>query len=866
MTRVVAAREARGVGRGLATAEMLVQRSRRAVEHYATEGFRLAADNGQVVPYLDPEDSDDLSRLRDVAAISRMDELEEMAADLPLTFGSRALQVSDRPIGVIGSGEIAALLRGTADIHYWDSAVEQTDLKNVDVLVVALPVIGREPVLSSRDLDEITQRILPLARKTGIPTVAITLSDPWRSNSTSVVAGHVDWLLSTDPGAPDAYGKHMQHPDRVRVVASHFTPLRFSPVGRNRHRQRGALFSGRLPGKGQPERLRALRNIFTGLRREGVPLTLASTNVLNGLGEKARGLYPTEYAGHLTHDPTEDLRSRVVRLFDLHVLAHLKPGSWHAHPHETLEALASGGACLSTYSVAMNNDYPHVLLPDGPEDAALEAALFMTDEKHLHELQMEGVRRAFARQTSDHLLSSILRVAGVEEVGPRHLVVWRSHTDDSDAEVFANQVVAPDIELRRISSMDPTPENAIIEILVGRQVTGRHHLVQDLVNAFRMASVRRVFMSPATPETSVFEIVPDPPMEDGDATAVWVGPGSAEFEGTFVMDATALRNGTASSEASGAKQLSVVVPVYNNGPYLVRKCLESLRRSSAFPEMEIILVDDGSTSAETRAIVRDMQRRWGNVRAYLYPVGGSGSASRPRNKGLEMVTTPWVTYLDPDNEAVGDGYARLLSLCRHRKVDFAIGDMLRYAKSRTLTRNVGILSSVIRTDSDGVGDVPPDALARTNFQPMSIQALVADAAWLKSLNLEQPLGALGQDSLFFQQMLHAARSIALLNEPVHTYYGEVAGSMVNTVTPAFFRKYLPLEAARSQWLHEEGLFDEYVRRRMRRYVTVWFLPKFNKLVLEKDKEEAFEILRVLCDTYELDIHLSPDGMTANLDD
>lgn len=148
---------------------------------------------------------------------------------------------------------------------------------------------------------------------------------------------------------------------------------------------------------------------------------------------------------------------------------------------------------------------------------------------------------------------------------------------------------------------------------------------------------------------------------------------------------------------------------------------------------------------------------------------------------------------------------------------------------------------------------------------MSIQALVADTQWLKSLHLEQPVGALGQDSLFFQQMLHGARTVALVDRPIHTYYGEVAGSMVNTVTPTFFRKYIPLEEARSRWLREHDLFDEYVRRRMRRYVTVWFLPKFNKAVSLDDREEAFELLRSLCGTYGLELRFAADGVTATLD-
>lgn len=861
------AQEATRTEHGRATAEWIAERSLRAVEHYATEGFRRESARGRVVPYLDPAAPDFVKQVSEVVDPSRMTDLESLAQGLPESFGSRMLRVSRCRVGVIGGREIADLVQGTADIRRLEMDMGLEDLEELDVLLIALPVVGREPPLTAVQLDVLTRGILPAARELDIPTVGITLSDPWRVAATRKIAQNVDWLLTTDPEGPNRYGKHMTTPGRVLVVNSHFNPLRFSPVGRERHRACGALFSGRLPSITQPERPRAWRSILSGLRRHDTQLTLASSAVMNGVSEKTRGLFPSEYLNFLTHQPDDDLRSRVLRLFDLHVLAHLQPGAGHAHPLEALEALASGGVCMSTYSVAMNNDYPHVLLPDGSDDAELEAVLLANDRPHLRRLQMEGVRRAFAQQTADRLMSEILRETGVEDAPRKTVVLWRANDDDSDSELFATQVVTPDIDLRRVGMHEPAPGDAVIDIRVGRQTTGHYYLVQDLINAFRMASVSTVCMSVNAPGSTVFEIVPDHEFEEADVVASWIGKEEAQFDGTFVMDSSAIQAGgrdDASLESEHPKLLSVIVPVYNNGPYLVRKCLESLRRSAAFPDMEIILVDDGSTSPETRAIVQEVAGLWSNVRTHLFPPGGSGSASRPRNKGLEMASTPWVTYLDPDNEAVGDGYAALLRTCQETGVDFAIGDMLRYAKTRTLTRNVGILRSAIRTNERGVGEVPQDALTRINFQPMSIQALVADTQWLKSLHLEQPVGALGQDSLFFQQMLYGARTIALVDKPIHTYYGEVAGSMVNTVTPTFFRKYIPLEEARSQWLREHDLFDEYVRRRMRRYVTVWFLPKFNKAVVPDDREEAYELLKSLCGTYGLELYLDADGATASL--
>src|SRR5699024_2187091 len=107
------------------------------------------------------------------------------------------------------------------------------------------------------------------------------------------------------------------------------------------------------------------------------------------------------------------------------------------------------------------------------------------------------------------------------------------------------------------------------------------------------------------------------------------------------------------------KKLSVIVPIHNNGKYLKYKCFSSLKRLKCFNDLEIIFVDDGSTDKETLRIIEDIRSTHDIV--YKRFETGSGSASRPRNEGVYLATTDLITYLDPDNEAVDDGYSILLN-------------------------------------------------------------------------------------------------------------------------------------------------------------------------------------------------------------
>nr|WP_274617579.1 glycosyltransferase family 2 protein [Nesterenkonia sp. AY15] len=295
-------------------------------------------------------------------------------------------------------------------------------------------------------------------------------------------------------------------------------------------------------------------------------------------------------------------------------------------------------------------------------------------------------------------------------------------------------------------------------------------------------------------------------------------------------------------------KLSVVVPIYNNGPHLRHKAFASLLRSSAFADMHVLLVSDGSTDPLTLDTIQDLAEDYSNVSAFHHARGGSGSASRPRNTGLDLAQTEFVTYLDPDNEAIDDGYAVLYeSIQEHEGVDFVLGNMSQWAKRRSMQPYAEVLQTVFADDIDGEGNisVPPRALEALRFRPMGIQTVVARTEWLQSLNLTQPVGAVGQDSYFFQQMLHYAKSIRAIDIGVHTYYMVVSNSTVNTLNPNYFKKYLPLDKARAQWLYEVGLLDAYKADRLEPFLVSWLLPKLKRVKHDEWREAAGNLAELL---------------------
>ena len=76
--------------------------------------------------------------------------------------------------------------------------------------------------------------------------------------------------------------------------------------------------------------------------------------------------------------------------------------------------------------------------------------------------------------------------------------------------------------------------------------------------------------------------------------------------------------------------VSLIIPVYNGQAYL-ESCVKAVLRQS-YPEIECLLIDDGSTD-DSLKVARDLEARFPeHVKVFTKPNGGAASA---RNMGLE---------------------------------------------------------------------------------------------------------------------------------------------------------------------------------------------------------------------------------------
>lgn len=772
------------------------------------------------------------------------EQAEKIAGEIPDSNGSAYYKKADIRIGIITDEFMYNYYKDAADLIVItpDNYREITGSGKIDLMMYISCWHG---MAGDEWYGDIRHAKIPevfrYANENGIITVFQSIEDPISYERFLPVAKESRYIFTTCKEKIRDY-KHDTGNENVFLLEYGVNPHIHNPIGINYRKKRDygrntVFFAGSWMDI-YKKRCRDMRLIFDGIIQSGTNLMIADRNTHVKLpGYK----YPRPYQSFTTPPVEHLLLQKMHKLFDFNININTVQQSSTMCAMRVYELQALGCLMLSNYALSVSENFPGLFIINNKEEAG--HILNGYTEKEMDRIRYENLRNVMSCCTVYDRLNYIFEKCGMKiSFDERTVAVICRKKTDRIIEMFESQTYS---SKKLLELCQLTPENYDFIAFFSEENSYGPEYLTDLINGFKYTDCDYVTKDP------------DAAGEEYDYTT-----GQSRFEMSVIKSSVFSRELTEGKHLTdcgfkidcfqinqkqnisrGEKELAVIVPVYNNGRYLYDRCFRSLKRSSAFDKMRIYLIDDGSSDPETVSVIQSLCRDFDNVTSYFFADGGSGSAARPRNKGVEIAREKYVTYLDPDNEAINDGYARLLDKIKETDVDLAFGSI--YTRTESSISRLGLLfkDTYIRN--------PRQCLIKENLRPQSVQGCVIRRSFIQEKGISNVEGAYGEDSLFFQEMMINAASAYYLNLPIHVYYAERSGSSVNTVGLSFFEKSLILEKQQVKRFREYGVLEEYITRRLDYFILNWYMDKLKHA--GDHKEACLKIIGRIVSLYGKDI-------------
>lgn len=223
--------------------------------------------------------------------------------------------------------------------------------------------------------------------------------------------------------------------------------------------------------------------------------------------------------------------------------------------------------------------------------------------------------------------------------------------------------------------------------------------------------------------------------------------------------------------------VSVIIPVYNVRKYL-RSCIDSVRKQT-YAELQIILVDDGSSDGSER-ICDEAAEEDERIIVIHRSNGGLSSA---RNTGIDVAEGRFICFLDSDDWLDERYIEKLYGLAIDRDADISVCSYIRVPSGETAEKdNLKVIAEEIH-EYDNVRAV------REVIEQKSVESVVWNKLYKRNLwdEIRFPEGVLHEDEFVTYKLLWKAAGIAETNSVLY-YYRQRKDSITETVNEAVKRK------------------------------------------------------------------------------
>lgn len=218
------------------------------------------------------------------------------------------------------------------------------------------------------------------------------------------------------------------------------------------------------------------------------------------------------------------------------------------------------------------------------------------------------------------------------------------------------------------------------------------------------------------------------------------------------------------------EKVSIIIPIYNAEMYL-KRCLDSVIGQS-YPELEIILVNDGSTD-NSLAVCEAYEQKDARIRVIDKENSG---VSDSRNAAMAAATGKYLQFMDSDDWLTPDAVQKMVTLAEMTGCDMVIADFYRVDGDRfSLKEHIQETKVMNRKEfAEHMMEEPADFYYGVMWNKLYKREIVENYHLACTTELSWC-----EDFLFNLAYIRRADMFCALQAPVY-YYMKRKGSLVGT--------------------------------------------------------------------------------------
>lgn len=200
--------------------------------------------------------------------------------------------------------------------------------------------------------------------------------------------------------------------------------------------------------------------------------------------------------------------------------------------------------------------------------------------------------------------------------------------------------------------------------------------------------------------------------------------------------------------------LSVIIPLYNNAPYL-HECIDSLYRQGIEEnEFEVIIVDDGSTDGGGAA-ADSIAAEHDNIKVLHQPNHGTGMA---RNAGMKVARGKYLHFVDADDFVLDGSYRHILDNLMPQDTDIIAVELVKD----------GAFGETMATGTIGyVGNMR--GYIEKNYMKVMVWIKLFKRTFIETNGLNFPAISYGEDTAFTWDALRHDGTLLVSSDIVYSY-------------------------------------------------------------------------------------------------